>query len=103
MRKKKTSKMIRYAIIKNSNLVVSIYGDVIAWPTPDSNTPFGGEGVIKYHLESKSLSKLTRTTRANLAWTKSLTPEIKNLHRKHWGLEELTKENELKSCPQPLV
>jgi hypothetical protein len=88
-------RIITYAIDDNTGLVVSRVGSELAWPildyvamVPDNNfTP-------KYRLEVIPVTEITPTSwHYTLTWTRKVPVEVKNLHRRFWGMSELKGPN----------
>ncbi len=91
-------KTITYAIHKISGHLISRVGEEVAWPVLDFDAiGRGGHGFEKgnfngpmiYNLEKFLIFGVPRTDWNALRWTKKLSKEDKNKHRKFWGFKPL--------------
>ena len=83
--------------IHTDGFVVSRVNSELAWPILDyAAIGQGGDGFkkgdfngpIKYNLEKISVFSGSDEW-SQLRWTKKIPIEIKNIHRKFWGMKEL--------------
>jgi len=82
---------ITYAIDLDTGLVVSRVGSELAWPILD----YEGMNPRNNFKPNYYLDKLQLPVPANcwfaLKWTRKISIEIKNIHRRFWGFKELKK------------
>ena len=80
---------ITYAIDLDTGLVISRVGNELVWPILE----YGG--ILPDYALNYQLEKITLHTAApcwnTLKWTRKIPVEIKNIHRRFWGFEELKK------------
>lgn len=91
------NRIILYAVDRTNGQVISRVGGEVAWPVLDFDSiGQGGDGFEKgdyngpmnYNLEKISVYAVRREWQ-NLRWTKKIPVEIKNQHRKFWGMKLL--------------
>jgi hypothetical protein len=85
---------IRFAFNREDGHVISRVGNVLAWPILDFQA-IGKNGdytqPFQYNLEKIDVLQVGREW-DSLYWTKYIPTEMKNIHRKYWGMKPLPVE-----------
>ena len=85
-------KTIKYAIDTYTGLVYSQVGNLIAIPILDyENMKPENNFQTIYYLEKFAAFEAYKGT--NLKWTRKISNDIKNFHRKFWGFKPLKGKN----------
>ena len=80
---------IQYAIETETRMVVSRVGSELAWPVLDfENMRPENNYTMNYYLEKISVVSACSSMQY-LKWTRKIPRNIKNLHRRFWGMKEL--------------
>ncbi len=83
-------KTIQYAIDKESRMVISRVGSELAWPILDyDNMRPENNYTMNYYLEKVTLFSAAGHSWSMLKWTRKIPKQIKNLHRRFWGMKDL--------------
>jgi len=81
---------ITFAIDTETRLVISRVGDELAWPILDyDNMRPENNYTMNYYLEKITVFSVVGRSYNNLKWTKKIPTNIKNLHRRFWGMEDV--------------
>ena len=84
-------KNITYAIDQETGLVISRVGSELAWPVLDYDDMRQENNYIMNYTLAKICVSEVASRWGILKWTKKISVEIKNPHRRFWGFKELKK------------
>ena len=91
-------KTIKYGIDRDTGLVWSRVGSEVAIPVLQFNkmTP-GNNFQTIYELEKMDVIEVAGASYNSVEWTRKIPVELKNKHRKFWGMKKLTQKTKTHS------